>query len=167
MAERKAGRKTKCTRRMIDKICELVKTDEFTNQDICKAVGIHESTFYEWLNTKPEFSEAFKAAEDSVMQKRLETCERSLQKLIRGYEYDEVTTDYVPGEKGQAQIRVQHVTHRVVGPSLGAIIHYQTNRDAKNWANRQRQEITGADGADLKIKYRPLTEEELEALREG
>ena len=166
MAE-KTGRKSKCTRKMIEKICELVKTDEFTNQDICKAVGISESTFYEWLNTKAEFSEAFKAAEDAVMQKRLATCERSLQKLIRGYEYDEVTTDYVPDEKGNAVIRSQHVTHKVVAPSLGDIIHYQTNRDAKNWANRQRQEISGVDGGDLQIKYRPLTAEEIAALQEG
>jgi hypothetical protein len=47
-----------------------------------------------------------------------------------------------------------------VAPNLGAIIHYQTNKDPENWKNKQSTELTGKDGRDL---FEGVSNEELEA----
>ena len=59
-------------------------------------------------------------------------------------------------------IRAQRDVTKQVAPNLGAIIHYQSNKDPENWQNKQRLEHTGKDGEDLVL--RPLTAEEIEFL---
>ena len=51
----------KYNKKIVDKICELVRNGVF-NKDAAEAVGIDESTFYEWVKTKPEFSKLLKKA---------------------------------------------------------------------------------------------------------
>lgn len=155
-------RNSKYTPEIVERICELVSADEYTIKEICSIVGINPDTWFEWKKVHADFSEKVKKAEDALIEKRLKECNRSLSKLITGYEATETVTDFVnidgkPVPRGIRQVK-KHIP-----PSLGAIIHYQTNKDPDNWANKQRTEITGKDGAPIAL--RPLTEEELDALR--
>lgn len=59
--------KPKCTRELVDQAVKLKKGGA-NNQDIAKAVGIAESTFYKWISEpkreeEAELSEALKKAE--------------------------------------------------------------------------------------------------------
>ena len=83
-----------------------------------------------------------------------------MDRLINGYEYEEKKTVTVDNGQGQPKIKEQTITKKVIAPNLGAIIHFQTNKDPQNWKNRQNTEITGKDGKDL---FEKLTDEELEA----
>lgn len=62
----------KLTEEMIERMVAL-KSDGLSNKDICRAVGIHEATFYRWLN-KPSnklhraLNEELKKAESSYKQ---------------------------------------------------------------------------------------------------
>lgn len=61
------GRKPKLTPELHDRAVKLKKGGA-NNRDICAAVGIHESTFYAWVNdpkgkAQLEFSDAIKRAE--------------------------------------------------------------------------------------------------------
>lgn len=58
----KSGRKTKYTPETIAKIVQAIRTGA-TYQLACQYAGIHHDTFYEWMKTKTEFSEAVKEAE--------------------------------------------------------------------------------------------------------
>lgn len=45
----------KYNQRIVNKICELVKTDTYTVPELCAKVGISESTYHEWKKTHSEF----------------------------------------------------------------------------------------------------------------
>lgn len=139
----------KYRKEIVDKIVSLIKEDSYTIVEICHNVGISESTFHDWKEKKPEFLETIKRAHEQVIQANLKTCEKSLNKLINGYEYEEKKIVTVDDGKGHPKIKEQTVIKKHIAPNLGAIIHYQTNKDPENWKNKQTTELTGKDGKDL------------------
>lgn len=149
----------KYNKKIVSKICELVKTDSFTVRELCEKVKIAESTYYDWKLNHIEFSEALEKAKDELYDKMLIVAKRSLFKLVEGYTYDEKKTITVNDGNGQPKIKEQTIIKKTVSPNLGAIIHFQTNRDPQNWKNRQNTELTGKDGKDL-IPARVLTKKE-------
>ncbi|MCD8294135.1 MAG: helix-turn-helix domain-containing protein [Clostridia bacterium] len=150
-----------------EKILTLMAEDEYSQKEIARMVGVHDTTICDWKVKFPDFAEECREATAKLVEKRLVECKRSLQKLINGYYVDEERTDYIPDEKdpSKAKIRSQSTYHKYVAPNLGAIIHYQSNMDPEHWQNKQRLEHTGKDGEELPL--RPLTAEEIEFLRES
>ena len=123
-----------------DEICKLFEADSYTVVEVCNIVGITEKTYYEWMNTHSEFCEAIKRAKDVYKSKRLKACENSLNRLIDGYEYEEVTTEFKIVSDSEFPVGNKKVVKKHVAPNLGAIIHYQTNKDPENWKNKQSTE---------------------------
>ena len=69
--------KTKLTYQLIETMAKL-KGDGLSNKDICAAVGIHEATFYRWLNEPKtklhrELCEQLKKAESAYKETLLNT----------------------------------------------------------------------------------------------
>ena len=157
--------------KIIKKICDLISKDSYTIAEICLKVKIAESTYYEWVNTKPEFSEAIKKAQDKLTDDLLIECNRSLVKLIKGYTVEEKKT--VRSDTGRkdendkpiVKIKEHSVVEKYYPPSLGAIIHFQTNRDPDNWKNRQENKHTGEIG--IKSNLENLSDEQLERIASG
>ena len=127
---------------LTDKICKLFETDSYTVREICEIVGINESTYYFWCDNHLEFLEAIKRAKEVYQAKRLKECEKSLNKLVEGYEYEEVTTEYKIVGDSDVPIGNKKIVKKHVAPNLGAIIHYQTNKDPQNWKNKQSTDVT-------------------------
>lgn len=166
----------KYSKKIVSRICDLVREDSYTIPEICSIVGISESTYHEWKATKVEFSEALKEAQDKFTENMLVECNRSLVKLIKGYTAEESRVVYVESKskevdedgniiKSKPKIKEQVVTKKHVAPSLGAIIHFQTNRDPDTWKNRQETKVN----ADVAIKshLENLSDEELIRIAEG
>jgi transposase len=149
----------KYNKRILNKIMNLIKSDSYTIAEICVNVGISESCYYKWQAGSTEFTENIQKAKDEYIAKKLNDCQRSLDKLINGYEYEEKKTITVDNGEGRPKIKEQTITKKQVSPNLGAIIHFQTNKDPQNWKNRQSAEVTGKDGKDL-IPARVLTSKE-------
>lgn len=145
----------KYSKKMVDKICSLISKDSYTVVEICNIVGIHKDTYYHWLETKNDFSDAIKIAKEEYTKTVLEECNKSLRKLITGYTVQEkkvITVD--SGKKNPngtpiPKIKEQTIIDKHIQPSLGAIIHFQTNNDPENWKNKQSTEVTGKDGKPL------------------
>jgi hypothetical protein len=57
-----AGRKSKYTPETVQKITQAIELGA-TYELACGFAGIAPATFYDWMNKKPEFSEAIKTAE--------------------------------------------------------------------------------------------------------
>ena len=151
------------SRRIANKVFRMLEEDEYTQREICAKLGLDETTFGRWKRVHAEFAEGIEKAKERLEEKRLVQCANSLAKLITGFEYTETTTEYVrDDETHKVVIRAQREVKKAVAPNLGAIIHYQSNRDPEHWQNKQRLEHTGKDGEDLVL--RPLTDEELEFL---
>jgi len=143
----------KYNKKIVKKITDLIKSDSYTVAEICSKSGIHPDTYYEWMRTKSEFSEAVTRAREEFRKSTLVECEKSLIKLIKGYEVEEKTVVYVdskgPDGASKPKIKEQKVVKKHFQPSLGAIVHFQTNNDPEHWKNRQNTELTGKDGKDF------------------
>ncbi|MCE5321302.1 MAG: hypothetical protein LLF93_09430 [Bacteroidales bacterium] len=153
----------KYNKKIVKKITDLIKKDSYTIAELCSISGIHVDTYYDWMGKKSEFSEAIKRAREEFRQSSLVECEKSLIKLIKGYDYEEKKTVYIDSKDKQGiskpKIKEQTTTKKHVPPSLGAIIHYQTNNDPENWTNRQNVELTGKGGKDF---FSSVPDEELD-----
>lgn len=150
----------KYNKKVVEKICNLLKSDSYTVAEVCRIVGISERSFYEWQSKNADFADAIKAAKEDFTKAILCECEKSLVKLIRGYDYEERKTVMVDDNKGKPKIKEQTITKKHIAPSLGALIHFQSNKDPENWKNKQNVEVTGKDGKDL---FANKTVEELES----
>lgn len=158
--------KSKYTKKIADSIERLIidKEDTLTQSRMCAIVGISVDTLDRWKKNNAEFAERIKIAKENAEMVRRERilllCDDKLEKLIEGYDYEEKRTVTIDDGAGKPKIKEQTITKKHITPSLGAIIHYQTNKDPRNWKNRQNNEVTGKDGKDL---FAGLKDEELDA----
>ena len=130
----------------VARICEAIERGE-TNETAAKIGGISITTFCEWQNKKPEFSEAVKRAkaafEDWQMNGILEDARKSLKTLICGQEYEEIKTEYENDKTGNPRIRKQTRITKKILPNPTAVIFALCNRDPENWQNRVTQDVNG------------------------
>lgn len=130
----------------VKRICDAIERGE-TNETAAKIGGIHVSTFCEWQNTKPEFSEAVKRAkaafEDWQMNGILEDARKSLKTLVCGQEYEEIKTEYKNDKAGNPRIEKQTRVTKKILPNPTAVIFALCNRDPDNWQNRVTNDISG------------------------
>jgi len=132
---------------IVQKITELVMADSYTVIEICKQVGITQSTYYDWVSKKPEFSESLKKAKSNFRDTMNVEAKRSLRKLVCGYTFNEVKTVTIPKKKryepGESQEFIEEVTiiEKHVPPNTAAIIFTLTNGDPDNWKNRLNSNV--------------------------
>ena len=150
---------TKCNSKILRKITDLYKSDSYTIAEVCVKVGISERSYYNYQSQDAVFAESIEKAKQEFNDQMLVECRKSLVKLIKGYDYEEKKTLTVAGKDNKPIIKEQIITKKHMSPNLGAIIHFQTNRDPGEWKNRQTSELTGKDGKDL-IPARVLSKEE-------
>jgi hypothetical protein len=145
----------KYCKKIVDEICQLISTDSYTIAEICKQVGISKESFYSWKDTKPDFLDAIKKAEDGFNELVTAEAKRSLMKKIRGYTVQEKKTVTAnTGRKGKTgkptvKVKEEAITDKYFQPDTAAIIFALTNREPEQWKNRFNGELTGKDGKDL------------------
>ena len=129
----------------------------YTNKDACEKASISEVTFYEWVNTKPNFSKSVQEARKLGDQVRIADVEHALLDIAKGFEYEEVRTEYESklDETGNyvPTIKKQVRTKKRIVPSTEAIKFYLTNKAPEVWKNRLDQNTTGNIVSDLRIEH--------------
>lgn len=155
----------KFSKKTVEKIVRLVKSDTYTIAEICRQVGITPKTYHAWINDYPDFADEVERARDERLQMMVIEAKKSLMKKIQGYEVTETKVVTIPGskkdEKGNPKpiIKEQTTTKKHIQPDTAAIIFTLTNGDPEHWRNRQSTEVTGKDGKDL---FANKTDEELD-----
>lgn len=155
----------KFSKKTVDKIVGLVKSDTYTIAEVCRQVGITPKTYHQWVNDYPDFADAIELAKEERMQFFVQEAKKSLLKKIQGYEVTETKVVTIPGkkkdEKGnpKPEIKEQTTTKKHIQADTAAIIFTLTNGDPDHWRNRQSTEVTGKDGKDL---FANKTDEELD-----
>lgn len=137
-------------------ILELVSKG-YSNKAATEKAGVNETTLYEWLSKKPEFSKMFKEAQATGDMVRINSVESALLDVARGFEYEEVRTEYeskLNPATGQYEptIKKQVRTKKRVVPQTEAIKFYLTNKAPEEWKNRVEQNTTGNLATDLQIR---------------
>ena len=155
----------KFSKKTVERIVGLIKSDTYTIAEICRQVGITPKTYHQWVNDYPDFADAIEQAKDERMQAMVIEAKKSLMKKIQGYDVTETKVVTVPGtkkdEKGNPKpiIKEQTTIKKHIQPDTTAIIFTLTNGDPEHWRNRQSTEVTGKDGKDI---FANKTDEELD-----
>lgn len=145
----------KYSKKIVDKIVGLMKSDTYTISEVCRQVGISRMTYCNWLNEYPDFAKAVEEAKEERMQFFVLEAKKSLLKKVQGYDVTETKVVTVPGggkdDAGNPRpaIKEQTVTKKHIHPDTAAIIFTLTNGDPEHWRNKQTTELTGKDGKDL------------------
>ena len=155
----------KYSKKIVKRICDLVSKDSYTIAEICSLTGISESTYYEWVDSKPEFSEKIDQAHDKFDEMLVTEAKKSLIKKIKGYTVQE--TKVVWEDSGKVgldgkttpKIKEKTIIDKTFQPDATSIIFALTNKASDEYRNRQSNELTGKDGKDL---FSKLTDEELD-----
>lgn len=159
------ARRTKLTKKIWNRIVEMVRSDTYTITEICEQCEITMRTWYNWRERNVDFDRAIEEAEEARMQELVKIAKKSLRRKVEGYAVDESRVVTIPSNKKDANgkpipvIKEQRNTRRYIEPDTAAIIFTLTNGDPKNWRNRQTNEIVGKDGKDL---FKDMSDDELD-----
>lgn len=85
------GRKAKYDPEEHPALLKKLRVQKLQDKEIYKAFGISHQTFYRWLDTKPEFAEAYKFGVDQFVSEGISV----LKKRAFGYEKEEVVQEIV------------------------------------------------------------------------
>lgn len=151
-----AGAKGKYAEKAVEVLRYI--SEGHSNKDAAQKAGISEALFYEWLNKKVEFFESFKEAKKQGDKVRINSVEAALLDIARGFEYEEVKTEYEsqlnPATgKYEPTIKKQVRTKKCVVPNSEAIKFFLTNKAPEEWKNRIEQNNTGDLVTDLRIQH--------------
>ena len=150
----------KYNKKIVERICKLLQSDNFTVLEICKIVGIAEDTYYDWKNKHAEFSDAIKKARDTFDETIVHEAKNSLRKKVNGYDFDEKKTTYINDKEGKPKIKEQTTIKKHYQPDTAAIIFTLTNKAPEEFKNKYFNEMTGKNGKDL---FSSISDEELDA----
>lgn len=134
----------KYDKEIVQRICNYIR-DGDTQKVAAEKAGIREGTFYEWMNTKDEFSEAVKKAHEDFHETIVAKLEATLYRKAQGYEVTETDTEYINGKDGKPIIKSQKKRIKHIQPDTGALIFALTNLAPDRWKNKQKQEVEVTD----------------------
>lgn len=143
---KKKGRKPQWTETKVEIMCKAIAAGK-SYKDAFTAARVSKATFYAHLANDSDFSDRVKKAEQEYQDwydsQLVVDCKRSLTELVRGYEWDETTTESVTGKDGKTKITKTKVVHKKAAPNPTAIIFALCNRDPEHWQNRVNNELSG------------------------
>ncbi len=143
---KKKGRKPQWTDTKVEIICKAIAAGK-SYKDAFTTARVSKATFYAHLANDSDFLDRVKKAEQEYQDwydsQLVVDCKRSLAELVRGYEWDETTTESVTAKDGKTKITKTKVVHKKAAPNPTAIIFALCNRDPEHWQNRVNNELSG------------------------
>jgi predicted XRE-type DNA-binding protein len=130
----------KYSTKIIEQIHELISTADYTQKEICKIVNITPETYIKWRSQYSEFSEAIQKANDDRLEYFKTLARTSLLKLIKGYDYDEVTTEFVDDGHGKPKLKSKKTVKKHIKPDTVAVIFTLTNCDKEYFKHKNDME---------------------------
>ena len=144
--KKKPGRKPQWTDAKVEIMVKAIAAGK-SYKDAYTAARVSHTTFYKHFNEDAEFNARVKKAEQDYQEyydsQLVVDCKRSLLELIRGYEWDETTTESALDKNGKMVEVKKKIVHKKAAPNATAIIFALCNRAPEEWSNRHIQEISG------------------------
>ena len=144
--KKKPGRKPQWTDAKVEIMCKAIATGK-SYKDAFTAARVSKATFYAHLANDSDFLDRVKRAEQEYQEwydSQLGVdSKRSLLELIRGYEWDETTTESALDKNGKMVEVKKKIVHKKAAPNATAIIFALCNRAPEEWSNKHIQEVSG------------------------
>lgn len=118
---------------LLNDILNEVQKKYPTKESLCKKFGITVQTLNNWLRDDIAFKKQYRDAEKTYLEKLAPPARKSLEKLVKGYDYEETRTIYGAGSDGKPVIMQQTVTTKHVSPSVAAVTYVLNNIDPENF----------------------------------
>ncbi len=134
-----AGRKKLYDPNTFPLLAEQFAREGLTDKDIAKKLGISKTSFYDFQNEFPEFSEAVKRGKAPVDV----MVENALFKRAIGFEFEETHTEVKLNPDGSGQTTSLRKVKKYFPGEVGAQVFWLANRKPDVWKNRQDKNITG------------------------
>ena len=114
-------------------LVEGLAREGLTDEQISAKIGISTTTYYQWQNDYPEFSEAIKKGKAPV---DIEV-ENALLKRAKGYTFTE-TIEEMYRDPETNRITSQHIRRitKEIPPDVGAIVFWLKNRKPGRWRDK-------------------------------
>nr|DAT78854.1 MAG TPA: terminase small subunit [Caudoviricetes sp.] len=130
--------------------------DGLSDEQIAKNMGIVPSTFYEWKKKYQEFSEATREGKD-VPDRKVEnalykSCFDRTIPVLKAFKVKRVFYDDQGKRCEEEKIEMAEETVAIPA-SEKAQEFWLRNRKPADWPDKQKQEITGADGGALALTW--------------
>jgi len=122
---------------IVKHITDMIASDEYTIEEICRAVKISKETFYTWKEKKTDFADAIKKAEVARMNFFRVEARKAAVKKLQGYDYEETTTIFIEGKDGKPRPKEKKVIKKHVPPDTAMIIFTLKNTDPENFKDNQ------------------------------
>ena len=141
----------------------MIRADSYTIIEISRMVGITKETYYQWLKTESDFSDAIRKAENEFNELIVTEAKKSLVKMIRGYTVQEKRTVTADTEKRDendkpiVKVKEHLVTDKHYQPVPAAVFFALSNRDPKNWVNNRTSNDQFNAGNDSLDDDKPAT----------
>lgn len=144
--KKKPGRKPQWTDAKVEIMVKAIAAGK-SYKDAYTSARVGHDSFYRHLRDDSEFSAKVKRAEQEYQEyydsQLVVDCKRSLLELIRGYEWDETTTESALDKNGKMVEVKKKIVHKKAAPNATAIIFALCNRAPEEWSNKHIQEISG------------------------
>ena len=111
----------KYSKKLVERIIELIEEDVFNVSQICTMTGINRKTFYEWKKTKPEFAKAANEAYYRSIQRLADRARASLARQMEGTMVTYTTYKYIPDEYGELVLKEKVVRIKECPPDAKVI----------------------------------------------
>jgi hypothetical protein len=131
----------KYSKSIVDRIFELMSTDDYSIGEICQNVGIDKATFHRWKNDKSDFCDSIKKADEIRLERFKVIARKSLLKKLTGYYYNEVKKIYGKDDKGKQTIKETTIIKKHIPPDTTAIIFTLKNVDSEYFKDRIETKI--------------------------
>ena len=142
----KRGRKPQWTDAKVEIMCKAIAAGK-SYKEAYTAARVSERSFYYHLRDDVQFLQLVKKAEAEYQEyydsQLVVDCKRSLIELVRGYEWDETTTESALDKNGKMVEVKKKIVHKKAAPNPTAIIFALCNRAPGEWSNKHIQEISG------------------------
>lgn len=143
---KKKGRKPQWTDAKVEIMVKAIAAGK-SYKDAYTSARVGHDSFYRHLRDDSEFSAKVKRAEQDYQEwydsQLIVDSKRSLLELIRGYEWDETTTESALDKNGKMVEVKKKIVHKKAAPNATAIIFALCNRAPEEWSNKHIQEISG------------------------
>ena len=144
--KKKPGRKPQWTDAKVEIMVKAIAAGK-SYKDAYTSARVGHDSFYRHLRDDSEFSAKVKRAEQDYQEwydsQLIVDSKRSLLELIRGYEWDETTTESALDKNGKMVEVKKKIVHKKAAPNATAIIFALCNRAPEEWSNKHIQEISG------------------------
>ncbi|WP_353120938.1 transposase [Dysgonomonas capnocytophagoides] len=142
----------KYSERLVEKIVRLIEEDTYTISEICDALRISRNSFYEWKNSKPEFCQALKDAEDRRDDSLAILARRSLREQLEGYVVTTEKIVYQDNGYGGETVKSKTVTRKKVA-AKAAIIKLALERCHKKREEKKEKSKANIHENPIVLKF--------------